>query len=54
MNGKVASHLTAALLLAPAAWGAAPVPEAVLQVPESITAEGVPPIPARSVEDLLP
>ena len=54
MNGKVASHLTAALLLASAAWAAAPVPEAVLQVPESITAQGVPPIPARNVADLLP
>src|ERR1700709_1748354 len=54
MNGKGASHLPAALLLAPAAWAAAPVPEAVLQVPESITAQGVPPIPARNVADLLP
>jgi dipeptidyl aminopeptidase/acylaminoacyl peptidase len=54
MNGKVASHLAAALLLAPAAWSAAPAQEATLPVPESITAQGVPPIPARSVEDLLP
>jgi dipeptidyl aminopeptidase/acylaminoacyl peptidase len=54
MNGKVASHLAAALLLAPAAWSAAPAQEAVLPVPESITAQGVPPIPARAVEDLLP
>jgi dipeptidyl aminopeptidase/acylaminoacyl peptidase len=54
MNGKVASHLAAALLLAPAAWSAAPAQEATVPVPESITAQGVPPIPARGVEDLLP
>jgi dipeptidyl aminopeptidase/acylaminoacyl peptidase len=54
MKGKIASHLAAALLLAPAAWPAAPAPEAIVPVPESITAQGVPPIPARSVEDLLP
>jgi dipeptidyl aminopeptidase/acylaminoacyl peptidase len=53
MKGKIASHLAAALLLAPAAWSAAPPPEAIVPVPESITAQGVPPIPARGVEDLL-
>ncbi|HEX4495381.1 MAG TPA: S9 family peptidase, partial [Thermoanaerobaculia bacterium] len=57
MKGKIASHLAAALLLASAAWSAtpaAPAPEAIVPVPESITAQGVPPIPARGVEDLLP
>jgi len=53
MNGKVASLLAAALLLAAAAWSAEPAPE-VLPVPESISAQGVPAIPARAVEDLLP
>jgi len=53
MNGKVASLLAAALLLAAAAWSAEPAPE-VLPVPESISAQGVPPIPARAAEDLLP
>lgn len=54
MNGKVASLLAAALLLAPAAWCAEPAPEAVVPVPESISAQGVPPIPARGIADLLP
>jgi dipeptidyl aminopeptidase/acylaminoacyl peptidase len=53
MNGKVASLLAAALLLAAAAWSAEPAPE-VLPVPESISAQGVPAIPARAAEDLLP
>ncbi|HTG37074.1 MAG TPA: prolyl oligopeptidase family serine peptidase [Thermoanaerobaculia bacterium] len=53
MNGKVASLLAAALLLTTAAWSAEPAPE-VLPVPESISAQGVPAIPARAVEDLLP
>ena len=53
MNGKVASLLAATLLLAAAAWSAEPAPE-VLPVPESISAQGIPAIPARAVEDLLP
>jgi dipeptidyl aminopeptidase/acylaminoacyl peptidase len=53
MNGKVASLLAAALLLAAAAWSAEPAPE-VLPVPESISAQGVPPIPASASADLLP
>ena len=53
MNGKVASLLAATLLLAAAAWSAEPAPE-VLPVPESISAQGIPSIPARAVEDLLP
>ncbi len=53
MNGKVASLLAAALLLAGAAWSAEPAPE-ILPVPESISAQGVPPIPASAVADLLP
>jgi dipeptidyl aminopeptidase/acylaminoacyl peptidase len=53
MNGKVASLLAPALLLAAAAWSAEPAPE-VLPVPESISAQSVPAIPARAVEDLLP
>ena len=53
MNGKVASLLAPALLLAAAAWSAEPAPE-VLPVPESISAQGIPSIPARAVEDLLP
>jgi dipeptidyl aminopeptidase/acylaminoacyl peptidase len=53
MNGKVASLLAAALLLAAAAWSAEPAPE-VLTVPESISAQGVPSIPASAAADLLP
>jgi len=53
MNGKVAPLLAAALLFAFAARSAEPAPE-VLPVPESISAQGLPPIPARAVEDLLP
>ncbi len=53
MNGKVASLIAAALLLAGAAWSAEPAPE-VLPVPESISAQGVPSIPASAVADLLP
>ncbi|MEO6194623.1 MAG: prolyl oligopeptidase family serine peptidase [Thermoanaerobaculia bacterium] len=53
MNGKVASLLAATLLLAAAAWSAEPAPE-VLPVPESISAQGVPSIPASAGADLLP
>ncbi len=46
--------LLATLLLAlPAARAAETAPQ-TLPVPESISAQGVPPIPARGVEDLLP
>ncbi len=58
MTGKIASLLAAALLSAAAVRSAeAPAgtpAEAILPVPESISAQGVPPIPARGVEDLLP
>src|SRR5438309_10059528 len=62
MIGKIASVLAAALLSAfvtraaeapPASPSASPS-EATVPVPESISAQGVPPIPARGVEDLLP
>ena len=65
MNGKTLPFLTAALLFAavptagvaraaePPAAPAAQTPE-MLPVPETISAQGVPPIPARSVEDLRP
>jgi len=54
MTGKIASVLAAALLLAPAVRSAETPSDATLPVPESISAQGVPPIPARAVEDLLP
>ena len=47
MKGRITSSLAAVLLLAPALWAAAPPQEAIVPVPESITAQGVPPIPAR-------
>ena len=54
MTGKIASVLAAALLLAAAVRSAETPSDATLPVPESISAQGVPPIPARAVEDLLP
>jgi len=56
MHGKVASLFAAVLFTSIAAWPAEPaatVPP-VLPVPESISAQGVPPIPARGLEDLVP
>ncbi|HEY0510283.1 MAG TPA: prolyl oligopeptidase family serine peptidase, partial [Thermoanaerobaculia bacterium] len=58
MNGKIALLLNVLLFLAAAARPAEPPPAeaamAMLPVPESIAAQGVPPIPAQSVEALLP
>ena len=56
MHGKVASLFAAVLFASTAAWPAEPaatVPP-VLPVPESISAQGVPPIQARGLEDLVP
>lgn len=53
MNRKALSLLATLLLAAPAARAAEMAPQ-TLPVPESISAQGVPPISARSVEDLLP
>jgi dipeptidyl aminopeptidase/acylaminoacyl peptidase len=53
MSRMAAFCLAAALLGASTLRAAEPAPQ-TLPVPESISAQGVPPIPARSVEDLLP
>jgi dipeptidyl aminopeptidase/acylaminoacyl peptidase len=50
---KVLSLLATLLFAVPAARAAETAPQ-TLPVPESISAQGVPPIPVRSVEDLLP
>ncbi|HET9210469.1 MAG TPA: prolyl oligopeptidase family serine peptidase [Thermoanaerobaculia bacterium] len=49
----VLSLLTTLLLAVPAARAAETAPR-TLPVPESISAQGVPPIPTKNVEDLLP
>ena len=56
MYGKVASLFATVFLSTAAAWPAEPAPAdpGVLPVPESISAQGVPPIPRRGLEDLLP
>src|SRR5947199_5809615 len=53
MRRKVLSLLATLLFAVPAAR-AAETAALTLPVPESISAQGVPPIPARNVEDLLP
>ena len=55
MNGKVASLPRSPRSSSPSRRAAAETaaPQ-TLPVPESISAQGVPPIPAQSVEDLLP
>jgi dipeptidyl aminopeptidase/acylaminoacyl peptidase len=56
MKGKLANilvGLAAALLAVPALWGAEPAAN-VLPVPDTITAQGVPPIPLEHLEGLLP
>ena len=57
MKGRFASLFAAAVLLAASAARAAepaPAGAPVLPVPESISAQGVPPIPAQGLEDLVP
>jgi dipeptidyl aminopeptidase/acylaminoacyl peptidase len=54
MSAKVVTVLFATLLSAMAAMPAIAAEPAVLPVPESITAEGVPAIPAERTEDLAP
>jgi dipeptidyl aminopeptidase/acylaminoacyl peptidase len=54
MHCKVASLFAAVLLFSTAARPAEPAAPATLPVPESISAQGVPPIPTRGLEDLLP
>jgi dipeptidyl aminopeptidase/acylaminoacyl peptidase len=53
MPRKILTLLATLLLAAPAARAAETAPQ-TLPVPESISVQGVPPIPTRSVEDLLP
>jgi dipeptidyl aminopeptidase/acylaminoacyl peptidase len=53
MTRKILSFLATLLLAAFAARAAETAPR-TLPVPESISVQGVPPIPTRSVEDLLP
>ena len=53
MTRKILPLLLTLLFAVPAARAAETAPQ-TLPVPESISAQGVPPIPARSVEDLLP
>ncbi|MFL6232104.1 MAG: S9 family peptidase [Thermoanaerobaculia bacterium] len=53
LHRKALPLLASLLLAVPAARAAETAPQ-TLPVPESISVQGVPPIPARSVEDLLP
>lgn len=53
MRHKILSLLATLLLAVPAARAAETAPQ-TLPVPESIAVQGVPPIPLRDVEDLLP
>ena len=53
LTRKILPLLATLLLVVPAARAAETAPR-TLPVPESISAQGVPPISARSVEDLLP
>jgi dipeptidyl aminopeptidase/acylaminoacyl peptidase len=53
MKGKLALVLFAVLLAVPSLWAAEPAGN-VLPVPETIAAQGVPPIPLAHLEGLLP